>query len=419
MSEKNISYEMSRGRRYVIFIVFLMALVAIMDQYLSFIEATIIPDITHEYGVSASEFSWWEAIYFIPTFFIFLLNGLTDIIGRKYAILILILLMGFSSLAVVVATPSFHLFMVCLGIITFTTVSNMWTIPVSEEAPAEKRAKMVAIVYAVSLIPFAAILPIMINRLGLGWKWMYGVMFLFMIPVVILWFFMKETYRFEQVREERRKGIRKKHLYGLGVINRADVKYIGFSAVIWMCWLVISLIGGKWIGYYFREIHGYSVESWSMIFLGILLLMLVGSLAGGWTMDRIGRKKGLLIGCSGLGLFMGLLGFVPITIAQIVAPVTGFFMGFSYIWIIVYIPEIFPTDRRGACMGWTTTIARVSYVAGPMFAAVLLTMFPTMDYFWICAGLVMIIPIVLVFVFHPYETKTKELERIEVERVHG
>ena len=147
-----------------------------------------------------------------------------------------------------------------------------------------------------------------------------------------------------------------------------------------------------------------------------IIMMMMRSLAGGWTMDKIGRKKGLLLGCLGLGVFMGVLGIIPFEIAPFIAPITGFFMGFSYVWIIVYIPEIFPTERRGACMGWTTTTARVSYILGPAFAAILLTAFPTMDWFWVCAGLLMVVPIVFVFLFHPYETKLQELETIEEKR---
>jgi MFS family permease len=393
-----------------------MGMIAIMDQYLSFIETVAIPKILVEYNITASQFSWWEALYYIPTFFIFLLNGLTDIIGRKWSILILFLMMGLSSLAVVYATPSFHFFMAFLAIITFTTVSNMWTIPISEEAPAPQRAKMVSIVYGISLLPFAAILPSIIDYLGLNWKWYYGVMFIFMIPVLLMWFFMKETTRYETVKKERLAGTRKRHYFGLGVINRCDVKYLLFSAVIWMCWLIVSLIGGKYIGYYFVTVHNYPQASWLLIFLGILLLMMVGSFIGGWTMDKIGRKNGLIVGCIGLGFFMSILGIIPFSMARFVAPITGFFLGFSYTWIIVYIPEIFPTERRGSCMGWTTTTARVSYVVGPVIAAILLESFPTMDWFWIITGLLMIIPILLVFLFHPYETRTKELEVIETQR---
>jgi hypothetical protein len=67
-------------------------------------------------------------------------------------------------------------------------------------------------------------------------------------------------------------------------------------------------------------------------------------------------------------------------------------------------------------MGWTTTLARVSYLVGPALAAVLLTVSPTMELFWLAAGLVSIIPIVLVLFFHPYETRRQELETIEALR---
>ncbi|HWR27274.1 MAG TPA: MFS transporter [Candidatus Thermoplasmatota archaeon] len=410
------SLKNQRTRRYILYLVIFMGMIAIMDQYLSFMETVAIPEILKEYNISASQFSWWEALYFIPTFFIFLLNGLTDIIGRKLSILILFTMMGFSSLAIVFLTPSFHFFMLFLAIITFTTVSNMWTIPISEEAPAEKRAKLVSIVYGISLLPIAAILPLLIDHFSLGWRWYYGTMFFFMIPVFIMWIFMKETYRYEIIKEERRRGVRKRHFFGLGVINRCDMRYILFSAVIWMCWLIVSLIGGKYIGYYFVTVNLYPQASWLLIFLGILLLMMVGSFVGGWTMDKIGRKKGLIIGCIGLGFFMGALGVVPFSMAKFIAPVTGFFLGFSYTWIIVYITEIFPTERRGSCIGWTTTTARGSYVIGPIVAAILLDRYPTMDWFWVITGLLMLIPIILVFLFHPFETRRKELEEIEEKR---
>ena len=329
--------------------------------------------------------------------------------------LILILLFGCASFGIVYATPSIYLYMVFFAIIIFATVSNMWTIPISEEAPAEKRAKYISIVYFMSLIPLQAIIPPLLARLGLSWKWMYGIMFLFMLPVLLMWLFMKETQRYEVIKEERKQGKRKKHYYGIGAINRSDVKYILFSSIIWMCWLVVSMFV-LWAGHFFMDIHGFSLDQWSLTLLGSLLGMMAGAVIGGWTMDKIGRKTGLIIGCAGFGLFITLLGFTPIGIARFLTIITGFFLAFSYNWIIVYIPEIFPTERRGSCMGWATTIARVSYVLGPALAAIMLTVSPTMEWFWVFGGLLMLVPIVLVFIFHPYETKRKELETIEVQR---
>jgi len=404
-----------RTRRYIIYLVLLMGMIAIMDQYLSFIETNAIPMLTKEFNVTDYDYSFWKVVYFIPTFFIFLLNGLTDIIGRKFSLLILILLFGLPAGAMVFFTPSFHLYMLFFAMITFATVSNMWTIPIGEEAPADKRAKYVSLVYFMSLIPLTALLPPLINRLGLNWRWWYGVMFLFMIPVLIMWVFMKETKRYEIVKEERKLGKRKKHFYGIGVINRCDLRYILFSAVIWMCWLIVSMFV-VWAGHFFEDLHGFSLDQWSLVLLGSLLLMMAGAIVGGWAMDKMGRKTGLLIGCAGLGVFVGLIGVTTIPVAITVTVIAGFFLGFSYTWIIVYIPEIFPTERRGTCMGWTTTTARASYVIGPALAGIMLKVSPGMEWFWVVGGLLMIIPVILVVLFHPYETKTKELEEIEVKR---
>ena len=410
--EKN---ALTDNNRYLIYLVILMGLVALMDQYLSLIKSTAIPYILDAYKIKASEFSWWEAVYLIPTFFIFLLNGLNDIIGRKLSILILVILMGFSSISIALFASSFHIFMIFYAVVMYTTVSNMWTIPIIEESPSEKRARFVSISYIIGLIPLQAILPpILINILKLDWKWIYGIMFIFMIPVVIIWFFMRETKRYEIIKEERKKGVRG-HLFGLGDINRKDLKYIAISSTIWASWLItgfLYMMGG----HYFMDIYHYSLSEWSLILLATLLATMIGGFTGGWFMDRFGRGKTLSAGCIGIAISLSLLGFLPRELLPFEAPIAGFFISFVYPWIIAYVPEIFPTDRRGSCMGWTTTATRVSYIIGPIITATLLQMFPKMDWYWVFAGSVMLIPIFIVTIFKPYETMVKELEMIEKER---
>lgn len=405
-----------RSRNYLVYLMILMGIVAILDQYISMIKTTAIPYIIEEYGVTASEFSWYEALYLAATFFIFILNGLTDIIGRKFAILVLILMMGLSSLAVVFLTPTFHLFMVFYTVAMFTTVSNMWSIPVSEESPAEKRAKYVSIVYVIGLIPLQAILPpLLMDVLGLNWKWMYGAAFVMMIPALVMWFNMKETARYAAIQAERRSGTRKKHFYGLGVIDKSDARYIAFSAAIWLSWLVYSFLY-FWAGYYFMDIHGYTLGQWSIVLLLTLIMAMIGGVTAGSIMDRVGRKPAFVVGCVSLSLILLLLGFGKGLLLPIAAIITGFFTSFTYTWIVVYVPEVFPTERRGACMGWTTTVARVSYVVGPALAAVLLDVSPTMEWFWVAAAVIVLVPIGIIYAFNPYETKTQELEEIEVRR---
>jgi len=406
----------ARPKKYMVTLIILMGLVALLDQYISMIKTTAIPYAIEEYGITASEFSWYEALYLSATFLIFLLNGLNDIIGRKLSILVLTLLMGLSSLAIVLFTPSFQLFMVFYTVAMFTTVSNMWSIPISEESPAAKRAKYVSLVYVIGLIPLQAILPpILMNTLGLNWRWMYGASFVMMLPVLVLWLFMKETQRFTIIQEERRSGKRKRHFYGLGVINKQDMRYIAIASSIWLCWLVYSILY-FWAGYYFMTVKGYSLNQWSLTLLGTLIMAIIGGITSGAIMDRVGRKPAFVVGCICLSLVLLVLGFASGWLLPVAAIVTGYFTSFTYTWIVVYVPEVFPTERRGACMGWTTTVARISYVVGPVLAAVMLKVSPTMEWFWVAAAAIVLLPIGIILTVNPYETKTKELEEIELKR---
>jgi MFS family permease len=405
-----------RNRPYVVYLIILMGLVALMDQYLSTVKTTAIPYLIKEYGITAARFQWLEALYLISSFFIFALNGLNDLIGRKRAMLVLILMMGLSALGIVLWTPSIHLYMTFYAVVMFTTVSNMWSISISEESVAEKRSLNVAVVYLIGWIPLQALLPpLLIDRWGLSWKWMYGVMFLFMIPVLVMWFFMRETDRYETIRRERRAGTRKWHFFGLGVIDRRDVRYIIISAAVWFCVLVFSVLYYL-AGYFFMDVKGYSLSEWSMVQLATLIMAMSGGAAGGWLMERIGRTQALILGCVGISMLAVLIGLVGGIWLPIVTALSGFFLSLAYTWVVVYVPEIFPTERRGTCMGWTTTVARVSYVAGPALAAVLLEAFPDMRGFWMISGLIMLFPIGIILIWNPYETKTQVLEEIEGQR---
>ncbi|HSJ53436.1 MAG TPA: hypothetical protein VLC52_06775, partial [Anaerolineae bacterium] len=110
-----------RTRRYLSYLVTVMGLIAIMDQYLSTIKTTANPYVLEEYGVTAARFSQLEAVFLIATFSVFLLNGLNDIIGRKPAILVLILMMGLTSLAIVLFTPTLTLFLALYALVMTAT----------------------------------------------------------------------------------------------------------------------------------------------------------------------------------------------------------------------------------------------------------------------------------------------------------
>jgi putative MFS transporter len=415
-SPAHVTTHKPRSRGYLIYLIIFMGLVALMDQYLSTIKTTALPYLLDEFKITPSRFSTLEGIYFIATFLIFLLNSLNDRFGRKFSILVLIVLMGLSSLGVVFFSKNIYTFMAFYTLTIFGTVSNMWTIPISEESPDEKRAKYVSLVYILGLIPLQSLLPMLIiDTLHLNWRWMYGAMGLFMIPLLVLWLFMKETKRFEIIKEERVEGIRKNHLFGIGVIDRKDIKYIIISSSIWLCWLTYQFFY-YWLGYYFMTLKGYTLTQWSTVLLITLIVAMGGGYLSGWLMDKLGRKPTLIMGYLGLSLMLVGLAFSQGIFLPIFTVLIGFFTSFTYTWIVVYIPEIFPTERRGACIGWTTTAARLSYVFGPLLVALLLNLFPTMQWFWVVAAGIILLPIAIVLLFNPAETADKALESIESDR---
>lgn len=403
-----------RNRGYLIYLVAFMGIVAMMDWYLSMLEATVKPYVLQEFNVSAPVFARWEAVYLIPTFFIFLLNGLSDIIGRKYTVLILVLLMGLPAFAITQFTPSFHSFMIFYCLVNFAVVSNLWTIPISEESPAASRAKLLTTAYAISMIPLSAILPPLIIPV-MGWRWAYGISIFIALVALAMWPFMKETGRYYQLKEERKLGIKKRHAYGFGVIKRKDVFYIIVSVVIWASWLFVSR-AVTWAGYYFMDIHKFSLNEWS-IFLGVGgLTSILGAFAAGWIMDKLGRMRAFYISCAGLILSLTLIGFLPRALLPIAPALVLFFLMFNYSWIVVYIPEIFPTEIRGSCLGWTTTISRGTFILAPLVISALLKAFPDMQFFWVVTGLFMFIPLLFMLFTRPHETMGEELEEIEVRR---
>lgn len=403
-----------RTRGYLTYLVVFLGSVALMDGYVSSIKSSAIPFLLKEYGLSAAAFSGMEAFVLIPTFFVVAFNSLADLLGRRIAIGLLILGMGLPCLAILLWTPTLPWFFVFYGAATFFTVSNLWTVPVNEEAPAPRRARLAAIVYAIGQLPLTAILPpLLVTHLGLGWRWMYGIQAVLMLPVLLLWLPMRETGRYRTVAAARRlDSSRRAGFLGLGTIDRRDARYIALGAAIVTC-ILIFMVLYFWSGYFFMTLRGYTLGQWSRVLLAAMLMVLFGGLAGGWILDVAGRRRGLVLGCLGMALCVSGVGMVPEPWPAVLLVLAAFFIGITSAWTMVYIPEIFPTERRATCAGWVSSIGRIAYVAGPAIAALLLKAFPTMTGFWVVAGLVMLIPVGVVWLADPAETGRCELEDIQ------
>lgn len=402
-----------RSSRYMIFIIVIMGLVSQLDGWLSLIESTAVPYITAEFfDGNAAEFALWQGLFGILVFLVFFIGWFGDAFGRKKGIILLALVMGIPTIFITFlpAGPgSATMFFILYSVIIMGTTSNLWEVPISEEAPADKRGLYGSIAFLIGIIPFSAIIGVGIIA-DYGWRWGYGVMFFFTIFLLILLFFMKEPQRWVDKAAQRTK--RLGVMEALKSLRPEDKKYIAVSIIVYLAWTITFKMATTFGGYYYMTLNSYSIADWKSLVTIAGLLLPVSALITGILLDKIGRNVVLVIGSIGSVVSLVALG---LTGMPLMYQLGYFFMAMVLAWIYVYLAEIFPTEIRATSIGVCVTGARLGYVVGPLLSSYLITLFPTMDGFWIVAGLIMLIPL-LALLFKPLETKKMTLEEIEASR---
>jgi MFS family permease len=292
------------------------------------------------------------------------------------------------------------------SIMTMGTLANTWEIPVAEESPAKKRGLYGAIAFLIGLIPIYALLGPRIAE-ALGWKWAYGLFSMIMMGVCLplLFFTFKETDRWLNAKKKRENKMLT-FLSAIKLMTRKDWKYAIILSIVYFIWGV-TFKGGTLRFQMFYASLGLQ-EAYDKVYLLVGgLLTVVGALLSGLLLDKIGRKKTLVVGCAGSIASLLMLGLTasPIALWGIFC-----FMPMVLAFITVYIAEIFPTKIRGTCTGVVVTLSRFSYMVGPALAFT--TNFLDWPVYFTILGLLMIIPLLVLFM-KPYEAMNKTIEEIE------
>ncbi|MFX0000604.1 MAG: MFS transporter [Candidatus Hodarchaeota archaeon] len=409
--DEEIEEKTLRSKRYQWYIVIFMGLVGFLDNNLNLMEGQVIPFILSDYSLPSNEFfAFWQGIFGIATFSVFILSWFTDAFGRKKGTLVLLLLMGIPAILIPFITPNIWSFFILYTILITGTVSNLWEIPVSEESPAKKRALYGGVATLISLIPLAAIIGDDIAE-SLGWRWSYGIFGFIMMGLLVLLYFMKEPKRWVDAKEERgHEFLRMKKAFKS--FNKKDWTYAFMAFVIYGIWAIGLKVGNSWAQQYYLETSPTVwYPQWDTIILVAGLMLLLGAIVSGIVMERVSRKVTLVFSTIGSVLGFILLGLTghPITLW-----LAYFSMTVLFTWIMVYFTEVFRTEIRTTGMGIASLGTRISYVFGPLIAAVMLA---TLDWvmFWVIPGLLLIIPL-FTLLLKPYETKGKTLEEIQEER---
>ena len=402
------THVVSKG--YMIFLVILMGLVSQRDSWLSLIETKAVPGVLASFGISAGEFALKQGIFGIIVFGVFFIAWFADAFGRKRGMMALVLVMGVPAILIVFLSSSVHVFLLLYSFIIMGTTSNLWEVPIAEVAPAKRRGLNGSIAFLIGVVPLYAIIGIRIID-TYGWRWGYGAMFFFMVLLLILLSFMKESRRWKDVAESRgnkRLGV----IAALKKLRRQDAKYIVVATVVYLAWTIAFKMATTFGGIYFVNVLNYSDSQFNAILTIAGLLLPVSAIISGVLLDKVGRTFVLIVGSVGsLACFAALgLTAIPVFYQGIY-----FFMAMVLAWIYVYLAEIFTTQVRATSIGVCVTGARLGYVVGPLLASLLTSRFPSMRGFWIICGALMLVPL-LTLLAKPLETRGKTLEDIEVQR---
>ena len=407
------------SKRYMVFLVVIMGLVSQMDSWLSLIETKALPGIITEFwapvddaarAVARTEFAFLQGIFGIIVFGVFFIAWFADAYGRRTGMMVLVLTMGIPSILIVFLSVNIYMFLILYSIVIMATTSNLWEVPVSEEAPAKSRGLYGSIAFLIGVIPLYAILGTRIID-GFGWEWGYGVMFFLMLILMLLLYFMKEPQRWVDASAAR-QNVRLGVMQALRKLRREDRKYIVIATIVYLAWTISFKMATTFGGEYFTQVAGYTDDQFNSILTIAGLLLPVSALISGVLLDRIGRNIVLVIGSLGAVTSLVLLG---VTGMPAMYQAAYFFMAMVLAWIYVYLAEIFTTEVRSTSIGVCVTGARLGYVVGPLLSSLMISLFPLMDGFWIFAGVLMLIPLITLAA-KPFETKGKTLEEIEVER---
>ncbi|KNC90327.1 sugar porter family MFS transporter [Trabulsiella odontotermitis] len=327
-----------------------------------------------------------------------------DKLGRRLPLILSAILFSASALGTALAT-SFDMFVIyrIVGGVGIGLASALSPLYIAEVSPAEKRGRFVAVnqltivigVLAAQLInliiadpvPGGATQQMLVDTWNgqTGWRWMFGAELVPALAFLVLMFFVPESPRWlvkagkpERARTmlERigSKGYAAQTLQDIEQTLQQDNHKVSYSTLLQPQIKPIVIIGmvlavfQQWCGInvifnYAQEIFasaGFDINGTLKSIVATGIINLVFTIAALPLVDKLGRRKLMLLGASGLTVIyvliagayaMGVMGWPVLVLvlaaiaiyALTLAPVT---------WVL--LSEIFPTRVRGLAMSLGT-----------------------------------------------------------------
>jgi sugar porter (SP) family MFS transporter len=393
-------------------------------------------------------------------------GGLSDKFGRKKLLIASALLFAVSSVLTGWAY-SFGAF-VCWRIAGGAAIgmaSNLSPMYIAEVAPAAMRGRLVAInqlTIVIGIVLAQAVNLLIAEKVSdtasaeiirlswngqFGWRWMFTA-----VAVPSLIFLVGSVCIPESPRWLIKNGMSGKARAILrriggpdyagqqlqdveGTLRSEEMRHVRFRDLLEPGVLKITLVGSalavlqQWSGInvifnYAEEIFraaGYGVSSilFNIVITGVVMLFF--TLIAIRTVDRLGRRILMLVGCAGIGFFHALIGCAYhfhfkglIVVIPVLASIGCYSCSLAPItWVL--ISEIFPNRIRGAAVSIAVSALWIAcFVLTYTFPVLNRTLGPALT-FWVYSG-ICAAGFVFIYFCIP-ETKCKTLEQIEQELV--
>lgn len=353
----------------------------------------VVRPITLEWGLDIVTAGYLLSMGFVGMFFGALLFGrLSDIIGRKKTIIIVLLLESiFTALHGVAYDLSSLIFLRFLAGIGLGGALSQPGVYISEYVPAKYRGRFLGFVetswvYGALL---SLIFPyIMIPSLGWRLTFLVGLAPIIVIPFAILW--LPESIRYLSKRGDTDKIREILIRYKITSETQIEVptfesrysisdlfssKYIRRTILLFILWasLVYTYYGVFiWLPLiYSAEFKITILKSlwWTIV---VTLFQIPGYYSATYLLDKIGRKKVLsiyLIIAGLASLFLALSTRLPWIL--VCSAIISFFNLGAWAALYTYTPELYPTEIRGFGSGTAASIGRVAGIIAPILTGYL------------------------------------------------
>jgi len=222
---------------------------------------------------------------------------------------------------------------------------------------------------------------------SLGWRWSYGFLMLWSLPLIVITLMLPESPKFaffkkgknalEKILGSRiEEDIEAKPRVKMPVGALFTKRFLTRTIMIWASWFSVSFVYYGlfvWAPRIF-ESKGLTAASSLRYTFFMLLMQLPGYLLATLMIETVGRKKSLAFFFIGTGISAIIMSAVTTQPALIAASVliSLFCMG-TWAMVYAYTPELYPTEMRALGNGTSGMMARIAGIIAPYITGFLMS----------------------------------------------